>query len=217
MGPPREQNIPPCCCPASRAQPQSSTHQHPPVHSGLGLLAPHPSCLLTSWMSSRLNSFSSCPKLNSSGGQEAQRAVSRRWGSPGGAPERGSQPQASPAAQTSSEYCIFLPSSCPPQPSHHAAFLHPGKVLPDPKLSGDHRTRGFLTTVAIRDTALGLPSCRPALCRCPRALPAWNEYWGKGQVPCCFFHPQGSPCLCPMPSSQAMEAHGTIDCTLVST
>lgn len=158
-------------------------------------------------MSSGLNSLWDCPKLNSSGGQEAQMAISRCWalgGSPGGpqtllTPERGSQPQASPAAQTSSESSIFLPSSCPPQPSHHAAFLHPGKVLPAPRLSGVHRTRGFLTPLGIRDIALGLPSCSPAPHRCPRALPVQNECWGKGPLPCCLFHSQGSPSCAPCP------------------
>lgn len=78
-------------------------------------------------------------------------------------------PQPEDAAQTSSEYSIFLPCSSPPQPSHHAAFLHPGKVLPAPRLSGVHRTRGFLTPEGIRDTTLGLPSCSPALHRCSTA------------------------------------------------
>lgn len=106
--PPQGLHVSPCCCPVPGAQPRSSTHQHPPAHGGLGLPAPCPGCLLTSWTCSPMaSSFWDCPKSAiSSGGQGAETAVSRCWalgglqGEPHTllTPERGSQHQALPPA-----------------------------------------------------------------------------------------------------------------------
>lgn len=141
MGPPGGQNMTLRCCSASRAQPQSSTHQHPPspwwsgAASSPPQLSAHLGDVLLSGLALRLPKINQLWETRSTEGCEqvlGPVGLSKRAPDPA----HHSQPKASPAAQTGSEYGIFLPCSCHPQPPHHAAFLHPRKVLPAPKLSG---------------------------------------------------------------------------------